>query len=237
MEKFSQDAKRLTDSLFSVNPFKQYRNFFNVVALQVPSAESGTDIPGEGIFRNTAFNSTFYTLGSERYLTTSDMKSVFNVLDGIEWDHFFILVNSDKYGGGGLYNHLNCCSADHPQSSFVFIHEFAHGFAGLADEYYVQSVAYDSGFYLLDIEPWEENITTLIDFDRKWKDQIELKLPVPTPRIDKYRDKVGVFEGGGYQSIGVYSPVITCWMKEQKAGNFVRVCEKQLKKIILFLKN
>jgi hypothetical protein len=232
MEKFSLDARRLTDSLFAAEPFKTYQNSFNVLALQVPSVESGTDIPGGHCFRNTAFNSHFYTLGSPRYLSTSDMKSVYDAIDGIGWDHIYILVNDERYGGGGFYNFLSICSSDNALSPFVFCHEFGHGFAGLADEYYTSSTSYES-FYNLDIEPWEPNITTMVGFNRKWFRLIEEGTPVPTLRSEKYAGKVGVFEGGGYEAKGIYSPVMSCWMKEKQAGGFCPACREAIEKTIL----
>lgn len=227
MEKFKTDSRRLTDSLFATAPFCHYRNRFNVLALCVPSLQSGTDIPGQNQYRRTVFNSTFNTFGSERYLTTSDIKSIFDGLSGVEWDQFYLVVNSDKYGGGGLYNHLNICTSDHLLSPFVFIHEFGHGFAGLADEYYSSDTAYDD-MYTLTTEPWEPNLTTLIHFEEKWKELVLPGIPVPTPRSQAFSQVVGVFEGGGYQAKGIYSPWQTCWMKERAAGRFCPVCEQAI---------
>lgn len=230
--KFSRDARRLSDSLFAAEPFKTYKTCFNVLAMQVPSVESGTDIPDEHIYRNTAFNSHFYTFGSARYLTTSDMRSVYDAIDGVAWDHIYILVNEKRYGGGGFYNYLSICTSDNAQSPFVFCHEFGHAFAGLADEYYTSSTTYES-FYNLDVEPWEPNITTMMEFDKKWFSRIKEGTPVPTPRNDEYAGKVGVFEGGGYEAKGIYSPVMSCWMKERKAGAFCPVCSDAIEKTIL----
>ena len=116
-----------------------------------------------------------------------------------------MLVNSTTYGGGGFYNYLTLSTVDNERSPQVFVHEFGHGFAGLADEYYSSSVAYEE-FYNLKVEPWEPNITTLVDFDSKWKTMIADSIPQPTPRIKKYDGVVGLFEGGGYTDKGIYSP-------------------------------
>ena len=232
MEKFSADARRLTDSLFKAAPFCNYIARFNVFAVKVPSMESGTDVPGNMIYKNTAFNSHFYTFDSPRYLTTNDLQAVYDALDGIAWDQIYLLVNSDRYGGGGFYNFLNVCSSDHERSPFVFIHEFAHGFAGLADEYYTSSTSYEEYYNKL-VEPWEYNLTTLVNFNSKWKKLVSKNTPVPTPRDSIYFNTTGVFEGGGYESKGVYSPAMSCWMKEMSAGKFCPVCEKAIEKVIL----
>jgi len=232
MKKFISDVKRLTDSLFSVEPFAKYKNRFNVKAVKIPSVQSGTDIPGAHVFRNTVFNSHFYTFDSERYLTTSDMKPIYDVLDGFVFDQIYVLVNTEKYGGGGFYNYLNLCSSDHASSPFVFIHEFGHGFGGLGDEYYTSDTAYEE-FYQMGSEPWEPNLTTMVDFNLKWKSMVDGSTPIPTPRDSTYMNKIGVFEGGGYVSKGIYSPMMTCWMKEKTAKGFCPVCIKAIENVIL----
>jgi hypothetical protein len=232
LTKFANDAQRLLDSLFCAAPFYAYRNSFNVFLVNAISAQSGTDIPGQGIFCNTAFNSSFYTFGSPRYLTSDDMKAVYDAVDGIGWDQLYLLVNHSMYGGGGFYNMLNVCSSDNQLSAFVFIHEFGHGFAGLADEYYSSATAVDD-FHALDIEPWEPNITTLVNFDSKWKRMINDSIQIPTPRTEDFNGIIGVFEGGGYRAKGIYSPAKTCWMKEASAGAFCPVCQKAIEQVIL----
>ena len=232
MGKFVNDAKRLTDSLFAVEPFSGMKLYFNVYALKTFSNESGTDIPGEHIFRNTLFNSTFFTFDISRYLTTTDMKTVHDMAAVVPYDHIIILVNSSRYGGGGFYNFINVCTADNKLSPNVFVHEFGHGFGGLADEYYTSEVAYED-YYNLKVEPWEPNLTTLVNFDLKWKDLVDKTTPIPTPRNDKYGSRVGAFEGGGYTSKGIYSPMEDCRMKSNRTANFCPVCKRAIKAVIL----
>jgi len=232
MGKFVQDARRLTDSLFAVLPFSQMKEYFNIYALKTPSAESGTDIPGERIYRNTLYNSSFYTFDISRYLTTTDMKTIHDMASVVPYDHLMILVNSSRYGGGGFYNFVNVCTSDHKLSPKVFIHEFGHGFAGLGDEYYTSEVAYND-YYNLKVEPWEPNLTTLVDFASKWKNMVEASTPVPTPRDGKYSVNVGAFEGGGYIAKGIYSPMENCRMKSNEASDFCPVCQKAIRAAIL----
>ena len=232
MDKFVMDAKRLTDSLFEVAPFSELKNYFNIYALKTASAESGTDIPGEHIYRNTLFNTTFYTFNISRYLTTSDLKTVCDMAAVVPYDQIIVLVNSSRYGGGGFYNFINVCSADHKLSSNVFIHEFGHGFGGLADEYYTSEVAFED-YYNLKVEPWEPNLTTLVDFDTKWRNLVAASTPVPTPREGKYNTIVGAFEGGGYLSKGIYSPMEDCRMKSNITRDFCPVCKRAIKAVIM----
>ena len=231
MDKFKSDIKRLTDYLFTIPPYDKHQTDFNFYAVLVPSAESGTDIPGQGIYKSTAFSSNFYTFDSERYLTSKDLKSIHDAAAGASYDQVFVLVNSEKYGGGGFYNYLNLTSVDNDRSPQVFVHEFGHGFAGLADEYYSSQVSYEE-FYNLKVEPWEPNITTLVDFDSKWKAMLDSLTPQPTPRIDKYRNVLGVFEGGGYMNKGIYSPMMDCRMKTNEAFGFCPVCSKAIEETI-----
>lgn len=233
MEKFKEDAKRVTQYLFDEEPFKSEKEKFNVTAVLTPSLESGTDIPGEHVYKNTCFNSTFYTFDVSRYLTTSDMRPILDAAANVPYDQIYVLVNAERYGGGGFYNFLTVCTADNDLTKEVFVHEFGHGFAGLADEYYDSEVAYDD-FYNQKIEPWEPNITTLVDFDSKWKNMVDKNVEIPTPRDLKNSDKVGVYEGGGYSSKGIYSPFIDCRMKSNVARHFCPVCQEAIKKVIHF---
>ena len=231
MDKFLADAGRMADYLFSTPPFDKHKNEFNIYAVLCPSEESGTDVPGESIYKNTIFNSTFYTFGTPRYLTTSDMKTVCDVAALVPWDQIFVLVNTERYGGGGFYNFLSVGTAGNELSEKVFVHEFAHAFAGLGDEYYTSSVAYEN-FYNLEIEPWEPNLTTLVDFGRKWKNKLAKNTPVPTPRTGEYAQTTGVFEGGGYKATGIFSPMMNCRMKSNDVPYFCPVCSEAIEQVI-----
>ncbi len=230
-EKFIEDVKRLGNSFLSVAPFSGNREKFNISAVFVPSDESGTDIPGEYIYVNTLFNSSFYTFGTDRYLTVSDMKPVYDAAASVPWDQLVVLVNTSRYGGGGIYNLVTVCTSDHELSSRVLVHELGHAFAGLADEYYTSGVAYEN-YYNTEVEPWEPNITTLVSFGSKWEPMVDKATPVPTPRILQYESVTGVFEGGGYMAKGIYSPRQDCLMKSNRTENFCPVCKNAILKSI-----
>jgi len=233
MEKFHADVERLAGILFENAPFKDYKEEINIWAVDAASDESGTDIPGEGIYRKTALNSSFYTFDLARYLTTFDIKSVRDYAAVVPYDNIIVLINSERYGGGGMYNYYSGTTSDHHLTPQVFTHEFGHGFAGLADEYYSSDVAYEE-FYPFSVEPWEPNITTLIDFESKWGDMIAEDTPVPTPPTEEYRDIVGLFEGGGYSAKGIYRPQIDCRMKSNEAEGYCKVCEQAIREMIEF---
>ena len=226
MDKFLGDVKRSVGYIFAEEPFSGHSDAFNIRAVKSYSQDSGTDIPGQGIWKNTVVNSNFYTFGIERYMTTLDYRAVCDVASNAHYDQIYILVNTPKYGGGGMYNMYAISAADNEDSRAVVVHEFGHSFAGLADEYYNSEVAYND-FFNLETEPWNPNLTTLVDFGKKWGDLIQEGLPVPTPPEEQYTDRVGVYEGGGYVAKGVYRPMIDCLMHSNEAI-FCPVCQRAI---------
>ena len=230
---FAEDCEKFARYLFNSSPFKENKDKFNIWGIEAPSAESGTDIPAKNLWKKTLVNTTFYTFDLERYLMTFDNKTLRNVASNAPYDQIYILVNSDKYGGGSIYNHYSVCINDNDNSEFVFTHEFGHGFASLADEYYTSDVAYQD-FYPLDVEPLDPNLTTLVDFKSKWQDIVENGTPIPTPDTKEFKDKVGAFEGGGYMEKGIYRPTHDCTMKSIVKDNFCPVCRRAIQQMIDF---
>lgn len=233
METFYQDADIACESLFAHEPFKTLKSRFNIVAVASPSQDSGVSIPRLGEWKHTAFSSHFSTFYSDRYLTTSRVKSIHDALAGIPYEHIIILANTEEYGGGGIYNSYTLTTAHHPQFRPVVVHEFGHSFAGLGDEYFYDGDVM-SGMYPLDIEPWEQNITTRVDFASKWEDMLAPGTPVPTPTEQSETYPVGVYEGGGYSSKGVYRPADDCRMRTNSYPTFCRVCQRAIQRMIDF---
>ncbi len=233
MAKFRKDVKMMADALFAESPFSDYKDKFNIWAVEAVSQESGTDVPGENIYVNTALNSGFYTFDLDRYLTTQDIKAVNDYAATVPHDNIVVLINSTRYGGGGVYNYYSGTTSGNTLATKVFVHEFGHGFAGLADEYYSSSVAYDE-FYPLNVEPWEPNITTMVNFESKWKKMIAKDTPVPTSPEEKYKNVTGVFEGGGYSTKGIYRPELDCRMKSNSSKGYCSVCRNAVKEMIEF---
>ena len=233
MKLFKKDCEKFAGYLFNSSPFKENKDKFNIRGVFAPSKESGTDLPGENIWKNTIMNSRFYTFDLERYLMTSDNKTLRHIASNAPYDQIYILVNHDKYGGGSIYNHYSVCVNNNQYEEFTFVHEFGHGFASLADEYYTSDVAYQD-FYSLDIEPVDPNLTTLKNFESKWKDLVDDETPIPTPATEEYKNVVGAFEGGGYVQAGVYRPMQECTMKSIVVDNFCPVCKRALQGMIDF---
>jgi len=231
MEKFSRDAKRFAGYLFDIEPYKSRRGDFNIWAVLSESQDSGTDIPHQDIWRRTAISSSFYTFSIDRYLTAPNQKIVASAASNSNCDALYVIVNTEKYGGGGIFNFYGLSMSDHKHSAQVFVHEFGHSFAGLGDEYYASEVAYEE-FYNLKIEPWEPNITTMVNFAGKWRDMISAEVPQPTPNDPAYKNVTGLFEGGGYMAKGIFRPYLDCRMKTNTAEGFCPVCRRAINLMI-----
>lgn len=215
-------------------PFRSMMDRFNFVAVMPVSRENGISVPRRGEWFDTALSSSFDTFYMDRYLTTLHLQRLYDVMTGIPFEHFIILANTTEYGGGGIYNSYTMASAKARKYKLeVIVHEFGHSFGGLGDEY-----AYDDMYethYPADTEPWEPNLTTLKDFDRKWRDMLPSGTAIPTvPDGRELTTKVGVYEGAGYQSKGVYRPVQECRMKVNQVKEFCPVCQRAMRQIIDF---
>ncbi len=270
--KFEHDVRRFSDSLFTWQPYEDLKNKFNISAVFSASPQSGVDEPRQGIYRKTLLDATFNSLDSDRYLLTEDNKTLRDVAGQVPYDAVLVIVNSKRYGGGGIYNDFTMFTSDGPTSDYVFVHEFGHGFAGLGDEY-MGDVSYED-FYPKGVEPTEPNLTALLDpSDLKWKDLVSPGVSIPTDwgeatydslitrrtalvgergkrqaemqqagkadsaikamnatyaeqigavsrKIANFlvdnpmKGKVGAFEGGGYQTKGIYRPTVNSLMNQ-----------------------
>jgi hypothetical protein len=182
LPKFHADAKRLVERLFAYEPFKSRRSDFNVRAIDLPAAESGVSRPHQGVYRRNPVGTQYSIFDSERYALTEDNRTLRDVLSAAPYDFLAILVNEKQYGGGGIFNFEMTAAVGSEFSDYLFVHEFAHHFAGLADEYYTSPVAYETGAAGEHPEPWEPNVTALHDPARlKWRDLVDPGTPIPTP--------------------------------------------------------
>ncbi len=179
--KFEKDARRLADLLFAVEPFKSRRSDFNIWAICPPAAESGISRPSVGIHRNSRIGATYDAFGSERYILTFANQSFRDVASFAPYEFVEILTNTRTYGGGGIFGQYGTVAADSLWAPYVFVHEFGHHFAALADEYFTSPVAYGPAAAVR-TEPWEQNVTALLDPAKlKWKDLVTAGTPLPTP--------------------------------------------------------
>lgn len=180
MQKFEADARRLAEHLFKVSPFRERAGDFNVWGMAVPTQEAGVSRPSTGVHHASALGTRYDIFGSERYVLTLDNRALRDIAQHAPYEFIEILVNNDTYGGGGIFGQFSTAAAGNDWANYLFVHEFGHHFAGLADEYYTSPVAYQSSGAR--IEPWEPNVTALRDPSRlKWKQQVKAGTPLPTP--------------------------------------------------------
>ena len=229
MPQFQQHCQNLVNVFAQAEPFASHINDFNFRAVLAPSEESGIDIPAFHTWVRTILNAHFYTFYIDRYCTTRNYFSVKDVAANAPYDQIYILVNSDQYGGGGFYNFYSMSTSGNMSSSSVIIHEFGHAFAGLADEYEEPDNPL-ALLYNLNVEPWEPNLTSLVNFESKWADLVAPDTPIPTPSNYQYYNTVGAFEGGGYLTHGLYRPQQHCMMRDY--APFCAVCNRTIEAVI-----
>jgi len=178
--KCEADARRLTYVLFSTEPFLRKRTYFNVWGLCPASQDSGISRPSTGIYKRTTVSASYDAFGSERYVLTTDNHAFRDLASQAPYEFVEIMTNSNTYGGGGIFGLYSTVAADSLWAPYVFVHEFGHHFAGLADEYYTSDVAYDTNVER--VEPWEPNVTAMLDPKLlKWRSLVASSTPVPTP--------------------------------------------------------
>ena len=257
-DKFKRDARRLFEALFRVEPFNSRRTDFNVRGLFTPAVAAGVSRPGAGVFRSSPLGASYDALGLKRYILTTDDRAWRNAAASGPGDFVVILVNNEEYGGGGIFNLYAAVAADSSYSSHLLVHEFGHLFAGLGDEYFTSTVAY-LDLMAPGVEPWEPNITALLDPARlKWGHLVQVGTPLPTPwdkqghelrtrgneensaaapkilEKEPYAGVVGAFEGASYTPTGLYRPALTCVMFSRNEPEFCPVCRQAIEKMIDF---
>lgn len=235
-EKFVAACKMWSDALFSYAPFTQNKHRINVRAVWAPSQESGISKPGTGEWKNTLLGSRFFTFNSERYQMTEEFQKVRDVAASAPYESIFILTNTDKYGGGGIYNFYGLGSAGKTgRTGEVYVHEFGHSLMGLGDEY-IEIGNTVSALYPEGVEPWEANLTRFVDFNGKWEKMIAEDTPIPTPRIEGSTEKewkIGAYEGGGYLEKGVFRGWPECMMKA--LTDFCPVCQDAITRYLDYI--
>lgn len=228
-EKMQCDFNRFVNCLFGKEPFKSRRQDFNVWGLPALGKTSGITDPNKLITVESAVGASYNTFGNDRYLMTFNLFRLHSLLAATPCDHIIIMANSDTYGGGAIYNFYAISSLNSMAES-ILPHELGHSIGGLADEYVDESLSYGD-MHSETVEPLEPNITSLVDFDSKWKSMIDPSTPLPTPPCPLARPTyncgpLGLYEGGGYKPKGIYRPVMNCMMNYY--APFCPVCSKAL---------
>lgn len=220
MPLFHKHAREAVDAIFDHEPFASYADRFDFIAVETPGAQSGVSVPAKGLWLDTSFGSHFSTFYSDRYLTTSNVRKLYDAIEATPAQHLIVLANTEEYGGGGIFNFYTLTAAGNEKFREVVVHEFGHSFAALADEYFYENdIMQDS--YPLDVEPWEPNITTKVDFASKWQNMLD-------------EGKADLIEGGGYLAKGIWRGSKDCRMRTNMAPEFCPVCREAITDIILW---
>lgn len=235
-DKFLASCLMWSNALFKYSPFTENRHRINIRAVWAPSNEKGIDKPGIGKWVDNLLDTRFYTFNSERYQMTEEFQKVRDVAACAPYESIFILTNTDKYGGGGIYNFYGLGSAGETGlTGEVYVHEFGHSLMGLGDEY-IEIGNTVSALYPAGKEPWEPNLTRFVDFNGKWENMIEEGTPIPTTieNGSKPEDwKIGAYEGGGYLEKGIYRGWPECMMKA--LTEFCPVCQKAISRYLDYI--
>ncbi|MGB7737781.1 MAG: M64 family metallopeptidase [Steroidobacteraceae bacterium] len=223
--KFRADAERMTAALFRVQPFARRRQDFNVWGLCPPAADSGVSRPSTGVQHASPVGATYDAFGSERYVLSFENRALREIAAQAPYEALVILANNDTYGGGGIFGLYSTVAVNSSWADYLFVHEFGHHFAALADEYYTSPVAYAPPTTI--VEPWEPNVTALLDKDQlKWRHLATTSTAVPTPWPKE------AFEAYERDVQAYFRPQLDCIMFTRDQVPFCRVCEAALEQVI-----
>ncbi|MEN8163371.1 MAG: M64 family metallopeptidase, partial [Acidobacteriota bacterium] len=187
---FKEDLELFADLMLNHEPYRSMKDAICIRGVVAPSSDAGCDEPTRGNWKRTTLGASFNALGSERYLLTENNRDLRDIAANVPYDALIIMINHERYGGGGIYNLFCTFTARNRWSSYLVLHEFGHSFAGLADEYYTSSVAYED-LHPPDSEPVSPNVTALLDpVKLKWRDLVDDTTPLPTPWRKKEYDRV-----------------------------------------------
>ena len=235
-DKFLESCRMWCDALFKYTPFTHNRHRINIRAVWAPSKEKGISKPGFGKWVDNLLGTRFFTFDSERYQMTEEFQKVRDVASSAPYESIFILTNTDKYGGGGIYNFYGLGSAGKTGlTGEVYVHEFGHSLMGLGDEY-IEIGNTVSALYPTGKEPWEANLTRFVEFKGKWEDMIVEGTPIPTTIEEGTATedwKIGAYEGGGYLEKGIFRGWPECMMKA--LTEFCPVCQQAISKYLDYI--
>ncbi len=237
---FERYAQTAVNEILKHEPFKAHAQDFNFYMVESISQDSGVSVPRRKDWKRTAFSSHFDTFYSDRYLTSRSLKAIHDALLGVPYEHIIIIANDPVYGGGGVYNSFTLTST-HRWFEPVVVHEFGHSFGGLADEYFYDEDVM-TNTYDLEKEPWEQNITTLVNFKgNKWSKLIpssakDILVRGQLSATVRYQKKypIGLFEGGAYSKKGIYRCSYDCRMRTNEYPKFCPACQLALDRLITY---
>lgn len=226
---FEQNVKEGIDYIFSVQPYKSYRNYFTVYKQAAYSTDSGVTQTDKSIYKMTAFSSSFNG-GSSISANTDEVFRYAKMIPGVDEAKLkkmlvVVIINQNRYAGTTFMwsdgRAIALCPVSRrtdPGAGYknVVLHEAGgHGFGGLADEYVnkenenktlpaankTEALSWSNyGFY--------SNIDVTSDSTAiKWRHFFK------RPGYDeKSGGRVGIYQGAYYYSFEVWRPEVSSCM-------------------------
>ena len=218
--KFERSARSAMDSFFAVEPYKSFKDRFNVYMVAYESADEGTDIKSSGVNKNTYFGS-YCQGGGNTAAYVADTAPVINAVkaavgssDAIYYRSIAILlINTDEQAGSTGYPFrdyksgfangyasfaIAALAANSTGTNGLVKHEAGgHAFGRLADEYYsgsnTASSANKTDLANWQAKGWYWNVTTSNSYYKFTSSAYS-------------SSEVGFIEGAWGYAYGVYRP-------------------------------
>lgn len=217
MPKFRAHLAEHLNDLWTIEPFKSYRSYVNVYAVEIPSGESGVscDPSSSSPRRTTPLRMAFWSGcredGIQRLLTVDSTaaKTYADLVLGTNAENrqILALANSDTYGGaGGAYA---TASGGNAMSALIAPHELGHSLGGLNDEYDYYQRGVPGGTYS---GPEPESVHHTLLTEREMRSQKKKWWRWLGERSES-GGVIGRYEGGLYFSEGVWRPSRHSMMK------------------------
>lgn len=221
--KYETDVENMVCTLFTISPFKEYREMFNVFRVWTPSKKSGiSSEESDSTFFNGTVNNNLLSISEKAFNSLDTLfndSAMFGGMYGLETpqDLPVIIFNHNKRAGGAVGAMLVFCNR---YEAHTLAHELGHMLGRLKDEYdatYVENV--NEGL----------NVTKKTDPDSiPWRRWLTNNIPLPTPETEEYSEVIGLFEGANYHQTGWYRPKLRCKMNNCGSVPFCEVCKEAL---------
>ncbi len=232
--KYLEDMKKCAEAFFDVEPYKSFRNLFNIYFVTAVSATEGYEHGGRSLGTVPGFGTSIsgddakcFELALKAVKDESRMEEVLVVVCGNQNLDGVVLASgtcfyhdpSDwtgkDYAPGPSVVYFLKQDDSFERTGNVLRHEAGgHGFAKLGDEYfYPGSIAQYDIDYLNRVSPyrWFSNVDMTSDPAKvKW---------APFLADERYKNEdLGIFEGGFTYQYGVWRPSVTSIMNNNRGG-------------------
>jgi IgA Peptidase M64 len=206
--KFRTHLDRHLNILWSIEPFRSYRNYFNVYAVEIVSGESGISCDPEIRQQRTTplqlqFGGGCTNINARGVTVPQAAQAIvrqYATSATPEPDQILIIGNSDTYGGIG--GRLATTTGGNALSPLITPHELGHSLGNLTDEYTYSARGKPGGTYA-GAEPTPVHTTLLTEDEMRARQQKWWRwLGEPS----ESGGRIGRFEGGSGNTKGIWRP-------------------------------